>query len=174
MRQCFWKCAMGVTSSTQNHLVTVFLILPCDANCSRSNRYLFEVWRCCCMYFMLGIVRNKKRNKKEKQNHCLWPEGIYSSFYFCSLFLIHWNITFSEHLSCFLIFDSNLTPNRNSNFHHSLNFHYGFLFSMCHFLKELKKKFFFSALTGTWDLSFPTRVQTWAHCKLWRHGSMTF
>ena len=48
-------------SSTQNHLVMVLLILPCDANCSRSNRYLFEVWRCWCMYFMLGIVRNKKR-----------------------------------------------------------------------------------------------------------------
>ena len=148
----------GAMSSTQNHLVMVLLILPCDANCSRSNRYLIEVWRCWCMYFMLGIVRNKNRNKKEKQNHCLWPEGICSSFYFFSLFLIHWNITFPENVSCFLTFDGNLTPNRNSSFHHSLNFCYGFLFSMCHFLKELKNFFFFSALTGMWDLRSPASV----------------
>ena len=154
----------------------VLLILPCDANCSRSNRYLIEVWRCWCMYFMLGIVRNKNRNKKEKQNHCLWPEGICSSFYFFSLFLIHWNITFPENVSCFLILDGNLTPNRNSSFHHSLNFCYGFLFSMCHFLKELKIFFFFSCTDWHVGSSFSSqcsRVQTWAHCKMWRHGSMT-
>ena len=109
---------------------------------------------CISCWGLWGIKTEiKKRNKIIASD----LKGFAVLFIF-SLFLIHWNITFLENVSCFLIFDGNLTPNRNSSFHHSLNFCYGFLFSMCHFLKELKKNFFFSALTGMWDLSSPTSV----------------
>ena len=94
---------------------------------------------CISCWGLWGIKTEiKKRNKIIASD----LKGFAVLFIF-SLFLIHWNITFLENVSCFLIFDGNLTPNRNSSFHHSLNFCYGFLFSMCHFLKELKKFFFF-------------------------------
>lgn len=87
------------------------------------------------------LLGTMKKNKRE--NHYLWHEVIVP-FILPPVFWSSRILYFLKHLSCFLIFDGEFNPNRNSNFNapflHGLDFLFECLFSLCHFLLS----FFFS------------------------------